>query len=126
MEFYQEFLAKIDNIENRERTADVLYWVHETFPQLIPEFKWNQPMFTLNGTFIIGFSVSKKHLAVAPERVVVMQFSEKIKAAGYNHTKMLIQFPWKKQINYILLKEMIAFNIKDKVGSTTFWRRNDE
>ncbi|MCQ4950818.1 hypothetical protein NE646_14380, partial [Bittarella massiliensis] len=38
------------------------------FPDLTPKIAWNQPMFTDHGTFIIGFSAAKAHLAVAPER----------------------------------------------------------
>ena len=39
----------------------------EKFPQLKEENKWNQPMFNDHGTFIIGFSIAKGHIAVAPE-----------------------------------------------------------
>jgi uncharacterized protein YdhG (YjbR/CyaY superfamily) len=35
------------------------------------EIKWNQPMFSDHGTFIIGFSIAKEHIAVAPEAVVI-------------------------------------------------------
>ena len=35
-------------------------------------------MFTDHGTFIIGFSIAKHHLAVAPERVVIQHFLMKL------------------------------------------------
>ena len=44
-------------------------------------------MFTDHGTFIIGFSVSKKHLAVAPESVTITHVEDDIVKAGYDYTK---------------------------------------
>lgn len=73
MEIFSEFLAKIDNPEHRERTEEVLSWVKNKFPNLEPVIKWNQPMFTDHGTYIIGFSVSKKHLAVLSKLDMIIQ-----------------------------------------------------
>jgi len=80
-------------------------------------------MFTDHGTFIIGFSVSKKHLAVSPERAGIIHFSEEIIKAGYEHSKDLMRFPWDKPIDYTLLKKMIDFNIAEKADMTGFWRK---
>lgn len=123
MEVFNEFLAKIENPIIRNQTIEVLTLVREKFPELKRELKWNQPMFTHHGTFIIGFSVAKNHLAVAPEKVVIDKFSNRIQEAGYKHTKQLIQMPWNKEINYPLLEEIIKYNIKDKEDITTFWRK---
>ncbi|MBO8157136.1 MAG: iron chaperone [Bacillaceae bacterium] len=123
MEVFEEYLAKIEHPEHRARTEEVLSWVRETFPNLNPAIKWNQPMFTDHGTFIIGFSVSKKHLAVAPERAGIVHFSDEIVKAGYEHSKMLVRFPWDKPVDYTLLEKIIEFNIKDKADCTTFWRK---
>ncbi|WP_432363763.1 iron chaperone [Sporosarcina sp. UB5] len=122
MEVFAEFLAKIDNPDNRARTEDVLTWVSEKYPQLVPVIKWNQPMFTDHDTYIIGFSVSKQHLAVSPEQAGINHFSEQIVQAGYKHTKMLAQFPWNRPFDYELLEKMIDYNIADKAGCTSFWR----
>ena len=64
MQEFDQFLERIDDLEARERTAHVLSWVGERFPQLKQEIKWNQPMFTNHGTFIAAFSVAKKHFSV--------------------------------------------------------------
>lgn len=120
---FSDFLAKIESPTNKKRTQEVLSWVSEQFPQLVPEIKWNQPMFTDHGTFIIAFSIAKNHLAVAPEKIVIDKFSKKIKNAGYNHTQQLMQIPWNKEVNDSLLREIIEFNIKDKADCSTFWRK---
>lgn len=87
------------------------------------EIKWKQPMFTDHGTFIIGFSVSKKHLAVAPESVTITHVEDDIVKAGYDYTKELIRIPWKASVDYSLLEKMIEFNIWDKANCSTFWRK---
>ncbi|WP_152393105.1 iron chaperone [Paenibacillus guangzhouensis] len=123
MEVFVEYFARIDNPVHRARTEEVLVWVHQKFPQLMPKIAWNQPMFTDHGTFIIGFSVAKQHLAVAPERAGMIHFSDEIEQAGYSHTKELIRFQWDRPVDFSLLEKMIDFNILDKANCSTFWRK---
>ncbi|SDC63981.1 hypothetical protein SAMN05428987_2137 [Paenibacillus sp. CF095] len=123
METFAEFIARIDNPEQQARTEEVLNWVTEKFPNLKQKIAWNQPMFTDHETFIIGFSVSKQHLAVAPEKAGINRFSEEITQAGYDHTKELIRMKWKQEIDFELLERMIEFNIADKAECSTFWRK---
>ncbi len=122
MEVFAEFLAKIDTPRHRERTAEILAWVRDTFPGLARRIAWNQPMFTDHGTFIIGFSVAKHHLAVAPERAGIVRFSDEIVRAGYEHSKKLLRIRWDQPVDYALLERIIAFNIADKADCTSFWR----
>ncbi|WP_087974687.1 iron chaperone [Oceanobacillus rekensis] len=123
MEVFTEFLAKIDNPVHQERTEEVLTWVANKFPNLVPEIKWNQPMFTDHGTYIIGFSVAKHHLSVAPERVGINHFIDEIEKTGYSHTKELVRMKWDSPVDYALLEKMIEFNIWDKAECSTFWRK---
>ncbi|MBS4207296.1 iron chaperone [Bacillus sp. FJAT-50079] len=122
MNVFAEFLAKIDNPQHRDRTHEVLSWVIEKFPTLTPVIKWNQPMFTDHGTYIIGFSIAKQHLAVAPESAGIDHFSDEIVQAGYDHTKQLVRISWKGPVDFSLLEKMIEFNILDKAECSTFWR----
>ncbi|WP_163538475.1 iron chaperone [Gracilibacillus sp. YIM 98692] len=123
MEVFADYLANIDNPQHRARTEEVLAWVTEKFPNLVPAIKWNQPMFTDHGTFIIGFSIAKHHLAAAPERAGIIHFSDEIVQAGYDHSKMLVRFPWDRPVDFSLLEKMIEFNISDKEDCSTFWRK---
>ncbi|WP_145317404.1 MULTISPECIES: iron chaperone [Paenibacillus] len=123
METFAEFIARIDNPEHQARTEEVLNWITEKFPNLKQKIAWNQPMFTDHETFIIGFSVSKQHLAVAPEKAGINRFSEEITQAGYDHTKELVRMKWKQEIDFSLLERMIEFNIADKADCSTFWRK---
>ncbi|MER2227182.1 MAG: iron chaperone [Carnobacterium sp.] len=123
MEAFSDYLSKIDNVEHRDRTEEVLNWVATTFPSLKPRVAWNQPMFTDHETFIIGFSVAKQHMSVAPEKAGIRQFSNEIVQAGYNPTKEIFRIQWNSPIDFALLEKIIEFNISDKVDCSTFWRK---
>lgn len=122
METFDDFLATIDDPEHRAKLDDIFVWVRETFPHLEERIAWNQPMFTDHGTFIIAFSVAKAHFAVAPEAVPLEVFQMQIREAGYTQTKQLFRIKWSQTVDYDLLRDIIAFNIEDKAGHTSFWR----
>lgn len=122
METFEDFLEQIQNPGHRARVAEVLDWVSQQYPDMQHRIGWNQPMFTHHGTFIIGFSVSKNHMAVSPEQAGIAHFSDAIIQAGYEHSKNLMRFPWDKPIDYDLLQRMIDFNLDEKANTTTFWR----
>lgn len=123
MEFFSEYLGSIANPDQRTRMKEVLEWTLATFPGLVPKIAWNQPMFTDHGTFIIGFSISRQHLAVAPEIAVINRFSDEILKAGYDHTKMLMRIKWNSPLDFSLLEKIIKYNILDKADCSTFWRK---
>lgn len=123
MEAFKDYLDGVQNPLHRARMEEVLNWVAEKFSKLQPKIAWNQPMFTDHGTYIIGFSTAKQHMAVAPESAGIIQFSDEIKKAGYEHTKHLVRFPWDRPVDYALLERMIEFNITDKADETNFWRK---
>ncbi|HYE67845.1 MAG TPA: iron chaperone [Anaerovoracaceae bacterium] len=123
MEVFAEYLSHIDDPKHRERMEEVLNWVAEKFPNLVPRIAWNQPMFTDHGTFIIGFSTAKHHMAIAPERAGINRFSDEIAQVGYDHTKELVRIRWDRPVDLSLLEKMITFNILDKAECSTFWRK---
>jgi uncharacterized protein len=125
MDVFADFLAKIADPQHRVRTEDVLSWIGERFPSLAPRLAWNQPMFTDHGTFIIGVSTAKHHLAVAPEKAAIAHFARQLDAAGIAHTALLMRLPWERPVDYDLLAAMIEFNMADKADCATFWRKPD-
>jgi uncharacterized protein YdhG (YjbR/CyaY superfamily) len=123
MDVFAEYLARMAHPSHRACMEEVLSWVGRQFPNLSPRMAWNQPMFTDHGTYIVGFSASKHHLAVAPERATIVRFSDEIARAGYDYSRELVRIPWDSPVDYSLLEKMIAFNISDKADSTIFWRK---
>ncbi|MCR6546552.1 iron chaperone [Dehalobacterium formicoaceticum] len=122
MKDFQIFLDSIGESDKRERMESILNNIKDMFPQLNEEIKWNQPMFSDHGTFIIGFSVAKGHIAVAPEAVVISLFEKEIEEAGYTHTQELFRITWTDNVDFELLYKMVAYNIEDKKDMTNFWR----
>ncbi|RYM04737.1 iron chaperone [Sporolactobacillus sp. THM7-7] len=123
MDVFADYLSQMDNPQHRARMEDVFSWITKKFPNLKPEFKWNQPMYTDHGTFIIAFSTAKQHMAVSPEKAGIDHFSDEIVRAGYDHSKMLVRFPWDRPVDFSLLEKMITYNIADKADCSTFWRK---
>lgn len=123
MKDFQMFLDSIDDPDKRKRMEDIFNYIKEKFPQLDEEMKWNQPMFTDHGTFIISFSIAKGHIAVAPEPVVISLFEKEIVAAGYSYTQGLFRIKWTDKVDFDLLDRMVAYNIEDKKDMTKFWRQ---
>lgn len=122
MDTFNTFLETIDNDKYRTTLSEVLNWIADTFPNLETTIKWNQPMFTDHGTFIIGFSVAKQHFSIAPEAKALNEYAQQIEAAGYSQTNNLFRIKWSQDIDYALLKDIIQYNIEDKSNCDTFWR----
>ncbi|AZB41751.1 iron chaperone [Bacillus sp. FJAT-42376] len=123
MDVFTDYLAGIENSEHRSRTEEILSWISNQFPNLQPQIKWNTPMFTDHGTFILGIATAKQHLSVSPEEAGIAHFAGDISNAGYSFTKGLFRIPWNKPVNYELLEKVIAFNIQEKADYTHFFRK---
>lgn len=122
MSTFNDYLSSIKIVEQKNRMAEILRWIEENFPNLETVIKWNQPMFVNNGTFIIGFSIAKNHIAFSPEEFTINIFVNDILESGYEHTKRLVRIKWTDDIDYSLIKRIIEFNINDKKKCTTFFR----
>ncbi len=122
MKEFESFLDGLDDQDVRFKIEEVLQWISDKYPSMGKTIKWNQPMFTDHGTFIIGLSVSKKHMSIAPEPAAIKNFESDIKEAGHSHTDNIIRIPWNEPMNYTLLGRLIDFNIEDKKDHEKFWR----
>ncbi|TAH70850.1 MAG: iron chaperone [Anaerolineaceae bacterium] len=122
MEVFTEYLNQIVNQEYRNRIEEIFKWIETQFPNLKREFKWNQPMYSDHGTYIIGFSISKQHISVAPENAGIIHFAEAIEKAGYDYTNQIFRIKWNQTVDFELLEKIIQYNIIDKAECKTFWR----
>lgn len=122
MKDFQMYLDQISEQDKRQRMEGILNEIKKTFPQLKEEIKWNQPVFTDHVTFIIGFSIAKAHIAVAPEAVVINLFKKEIEEAGYSYTKELFRIKWTDKVDFDLLRKLVNYNIENKKDMIEFWR----
>lgn len=119
---FKEYLDAIDEADQQDKMNQILTWIQENYPELETRIKWNQPMFLHEGTYIIGFSYSKHHIAVAPETKAIKKFKDYIEETGFSYTDNIIKIRWEDSIPYNLIKELIEYNIEDKKGYEKFWR----
>jgi uncharacterized protein YdhG (YjbR/CyaY superfamily) len=82
MKDFQSYLNNIGESDKKERMESILKYIKKTFPQLKEEIKWNQPMFTDHGTFIIGFSIAKAHIACFPWRIIRQKYTQSLGIIG--------------------------------------------
>ena len=125
MKTLEDYLATIDQPDHRQIMADLIQRVREDYPDLNLEIKWNQPMFVMDGTFILAFSASKNHFSVSPEEKGMREFQDYMDEHDISYSKMLFRMPWDpEKIDYALIKQVIDFNMEDKEGYEKFWRWN--
>ncbi|HOJ44917.1 MAG TPA: DUF1801 domain-containing protein [Bacilli bacterium] len=122
MKEIESFLNSIENFKHRQTINGVLEYIKNNYPQLKLEYKWNQPMFTHDGTFIIAFSVSKAHFSVAVEKKCLDLHMNDIIESGYRASSMLFRINFTDTVDYRLLSKLIEYNIEDKRGYDKFWR----
>lgn len=122
MKTFEEYLDSMGEPEQRDRMEEILNWIKEHYPNLGTRIAWNQPMFTDHGTYIIGFSHSKKHIAMSPEVKPIKKFKASIEETGLSYTDNIIRVKWEDPIPYELIQTLIDYNIEDKIDHTKFWR----
>lgn len=122
MTTFESYLNGIIEPDKRIRITELLDHIKSKYPTLNEEIKWNQPMFSDHGTFILGLSMSKGHISVAPESKTMRHFEMQIQSSGYTFTQELFRIKWTDDINYDLIDSIIEYNIADKKDITTFWR----
>lgn len=66
------------------------------------------PTFKLNGN-LVHFAAHKNHLGFYPTPSAIVQFEEELK--NYKTSKGAIQFPFKKEIPYNLIKQITEFRV---------------
>lgn len=120
METLADYLAQAKAPQRRVRMAEVLEWAERTFSGLELRVAWNQPVFTDHGTFIVGISVSA---GIWPFlRGGLGGLFPGNRPGRLCRGKMLFRIPWERDVDYTLLRRMIAFNRTEKAHCKTFWR----
>ena len=121
-----EYLANISEENQRAKLSELLKWVTKTFPKLALQIKWKQPIFTDHDTYIIGFSVAKKHLTVGLETRNLQHVAPLLEQNGIKHGTNTFKIVFTDKIPYDLLNQIIEYVIDDKKEITTFWDRRKD
>lgn len=115
------FLENVENFKISVKLKTIIKWIESNYPELNLEYKWNQPMFVKKGTYIMGFSASKKHLGVGLEASVMEHFKTYLDELKIEHGKMIFRIKEDDVINYELFKKIIDYVIELKKDVKSFW-----
>lgn len=122
MDNFTAVLNAITDEKHRKQAQQLLGQILHDFPELDTVVKWKQAMFTHEGTFILALNFSKKHFSIAPEKKALDHFSTQLEASPYTFTDNIIKIAWEQRVDYLLIVDLINFNLTDKKGYAKFWR----
>ena len=122
-EHVQTYIQSIQNDMQKERMIQLIEWILKQYPMLELVYKWRGPMFIHHNTFILGLSVAKHHIALAPDTETMIAFKARIKAVGYDQSMMFIKIKNEQPLHFDLIQSVIDTNILEKQHTQTFWRK---
>ena len=82
--------------------------IKEIAPELNEKISWGMPTFYLEHN-IIHFAAAKNHIGIYPGGEVTQVFASKL--VGFKTSKGAIQWPYDRDFDVELLKEIIEFNL---------------
>lgn len=123
MKEFNPYFEKFTNKDQVKIVTDIIDWIFEKYPILKGKIAWNQPMITINKSFVAGFSLATHHFSLAIESEALELFADQVKESGYERTKMFIKIKYTQEIDYQLLERIFNYKIEEKKDSTTFWKK---
>ena len=97
--------------EQQELMRRVRAIVHEEAPQAEERMSWGMHTFFYRHN-LVHFAVQQRHLGFYPGASGVAAFAEKL--ADYHTSKGAIQFPFAKPIPFDLIREIVAFRVREE------------
>lgn len=87
----------------RELVADAASEAQETF-------SYNMPAIKQNGKVLVYFAATQKHLGFYPTADPIVHFADQLKE--FHTSKGTIQIPYDKPLPVKLIREIVAFRVK--------------
>ncbi|MGB4984593.1 MAG: DUF1801 domain-containing protein [Erysipelotrichaceae bacterium] len=122
MKTFEDYLVSLKTKEQKDKITEIINWIDENYPQLEKRIAWNVPNYVYKNTFILGLSVSTKHISINPEPQTMMVYSDRIKNSGYSQTSNIFRILLSDKIDFPLIQQIIDYNILEKEGCNTYWR----
>lgn len=86
--------------------------IRETVPEATEAIVYGIPTFRFHGN-LVHFSAYKNHIGFYPTSSGVSHFKDRL--AGYELSKGTIQFPIDQPLPYDLIREIVAFRVKENL-----------
>jgi uncharacterized protein YdhG (YjbR/CyaY superfamily) len=93
---------------------DILQKIRSIIREIVPDaeevISYQMPTYRLHGN-LVHFAAFKQHIGLYPTPTGVDAFKEELKP--YKHAKGSIQFPLDEPIPYDLIRQIVAFRVKE-------------
>ncbi len=109
-----EYIAQFPE-EIQQKMQAVRNVIRETAPEATEKISWAMPTFYLNGN-LVHFAAGKSHLGLYPGESGISHFTERFDAEGFKYSKGAVQFPYKREIPFELIKEIVALRVKENTA----------
>lgn len=86
--------------------------IRELAPQATERICMHMPTYDLNGKWLVHFAGYKKHIGFYPQPSGVTAFRDRL--TGYKTSKGAIQFPLNQELPLDLIREIIAYRVKQQ------------
>lgn len=106
-EFISQFPPEVQSILQKLRAL-----IHETAPEATEAISYGIPTFKFHGN-LVHFSAYKNHIGFYPTSSGVSAFMDRL--AGYELSKGTIQFPIDQPLPFDLIREIVAFRVKENL-----------
>lgn len=107
-----EYIAHYDG-DVRERMIKLRALIHSCSPDISEKISWGMTTFVLKGN-LVHFAGEKRHLGFHPAPSVIEAFADRL--GDYKHSKGTVQFPYDKPMPYDLIRDMVAFRVKEQMA----------
>ena len=109
-----EYIASFPE-DVRVRLGELRATIHEAAPEAVEAIKYNMPTFVLRGN-LVSFAAWKKHVSIYPvttEMEAMIPDIADYKTSG----KGTIQFPYDRPLPLDLIREIVAFQVKEALAN---------
>ncbi|NYT04378.1 MAG: hypothetical protein GKC00_06715 [Candidatus Methanofastidiosa archaeon] len=99
--------------EVQTRLKKIRETIKEVAPDAEEKISYGMPTFTLKGNNLVHFAAYNKHIGFYPTPSGIEKFKDDISV--YAWSKGAVQFPLDKPVPYDLIREIVAFRVKENL-----------
>ncbi len=114
-ESIDEYIASFP-AEVQKKLKELRMTINKLAPGAKEKISYRMPSFTLNGT-LMYFAGHANHVGLYPYPSAIRAFKKEL--SEYHTAKGSIQFPIDKPLPMDLIKKIVEFRVKEKLGNTS-------
>lgn len=104
----------------REKLEEIRAVIRKAAPGATEKISYRMPTFVLEGN-LVHFAAYEHHIGFYPTPSAIEQFSEQLSA--YKGGKGSVQFPLDQPVPYDLVREIVAFRVRENLETAERKRR---